>query len=627
MDRAISLEARRVDLTIEPPFRLGSALIDPRAHEITWGNESRRIQPLALKVLVALHDKIGQVVTRDELVDRCWDGRFVGEDVINRCISLLRRVAAESGGIEIQTVPRGGYRLIKAAAAAEPKRAYKRWMVGGTAAIAAAVGVIAFSERGGPSNARALVAIEPLGAASDDRAAQALSEGMSSSIERDLAGSGTPVEMIDRESRNGATVELRGATITDHGELRSSLQLVNRRSGNIIWAANFERPSGELDQLRDQLSLQVARELHCAYADGRKPYFDADIEFARLSLAHCDALGRDRDEAVRLDAQIVQRAPGFARGWSEYAVDTALGSRDLPSTLSSAGFRRAIAFAHRALSLDPHQGLAYAAIGAAIQGTTSWEEQERLARRALVADPQSPEVHNWQSGLFTGIGRLQDGLNEARISYQLDHFLPGKIDQLAWINITSGYFDDAQNELSLARRYWPDSHWFDSDVILLGEAGRSTPEALKLLATHHSGMDAVLQREVVAFLGWRVSGTAEAKRMAVSAIGFATQKDGPSDEQVQFLAELGELDAAYRLADQLPLLTNDQDVGWFSPGLAAFRADSRFMPFAARLGLAQIWLRTGLWPDFCVNGGNQRTCQQHAEAAVRAKSKPGARTL
>ena len=36
MDRAISLDARRIDLTIEPSFHLGAARVDPRSHEIAW---------------------------------------------------------------------------------------------------------------------------------------------------------------------------------------------------------------------------------------------------------------------------------------------------------------------------------------------------------------------------------------------------------------------------------------------------------------------------------------------------------------------------------------------------------------------------------------------------------------
>src|SRR5690348_9754150 len=113
MDRAISLEARRVDLSIELPFLLGRARVDPPAHEVAVGHKSERMQPQTMKVLVALHYKAGQVVTRDELVDRCWDGRIVGDDVINRCILLLRRFADESGGFKIDTVPRAGYRLVE----------------------------------------------------------------------------------------------------------------------------------------------------------------------------------------------------------------------------------------------------------------------------------------------------------------------------------------------------------------------------------------------------------------------------------------------------------------------------------------------------------------------------------
>ena len=108
MDLAIPLERRRIDLGSSPSFQLGRAMVDPPAHEYRIGPVATRMQPQPLKVLVALHHKMNQVVTRGELVDRCWDGRIVGEDVINRSISLLRQFAKTSGGFEIQTVPRAG---------------------------------------------------------------------------------------------------------------------------------------------------------------------------------------------------------------------------------------------------------------------------------------------------------------------------------------------------------------------------------------------------------------------------------------------------------------------------------------------------------------------------------------
>ncbi|MEZ0243991.1 MAG: hypothetical protein ACAH11_11495, partial [Sphingomonas sp.] len=44
---------------------------------------------------------------------RCWEGRIVGEDAINRVISRLRRSAGECGGaFRIETVNKVGYRLV-----------------------------------------------------------------------------------------------------------------------------------------------------------------------------------------------------------------------------------------------------------------------------------------------------------------------------------------------------------------------------------------------------------------------------------------------------------------------------------------------------------------------------------
>ena len=92
MDRPIAFAARSIDLAVEPCFHLGCARIDPEAHEYVIAGKSARIQPRALKVLIALHDKSGRVVSRDEIVDRCWNGRIVGDDVINRCISATAAI-------------------------------------------------------------------------------------------------------------------------------------------------------------------------------------------------------------------------------------------------------------------------------------------------------------------------------------------------------------------------------------------------------------------------------------------------------------------------------------------------------------------------------------------------------
>ena len=114
MDVAATTPNRRIELAGEAAFRVGAATIDPVSRDASFEGGKERLQPQNVKVLIALSQKTGEAVRREELIERCWDGRIVGEDVINRSISTLRQFARRAGGFAIETVPRCGYRLIEA---------------------------------------------------------------------------------------------------------------------------------------------------------------------------------------------------------------------------------------------------------------------------------------------------------------------------------------------------------------------------------------------------------------------------------------------------------------------------------------------------------------------------------
>jgi hypothetical protein len=119
-----------------------------------------------------------------------------------------------------------------------------------------------------------------------------------------------------------------------------------------------------------------------------------------------------------------------------------------------------------------------------------------------------------------------------------------------------------------------------------------------------------------ALLAWRMAPSAGTDAAAVRAINSGALEGPVSGEQVQLLALLGHIDAAYQLAGRLPSSTMG-NVGWFRKGLKPFRADRRFMALAARFGLAQIWLKSGMWPDFCSEKGFPYDCRTAALAALR----------
>ncbi|MDP1557246.1 MAG: winged helix-turn-helix domain-containing protein, partial [Hyphomonas sp.] len=94
-------ENHPINLAAMPRFRLGSLMLAPALHEISGPDWLEELEPRVMQVMVALAEKPGEAVTRDELITRCWNGLAVSEDAIQRCIARLRRLSRDRGGFEI----------------------------------------------------------------------------------------------------------------------------------------------------------------------------------------------------------------------------------------------------------------------------------------------------------------------------------------------------------------------------------------------------------------------------------------------------------------------------------------------------------------------------------------------
>jgi formylglycine-generating enzyme len=104
-----------VDLASESDFVLGQFRIRPSLCEIEAGGQTQTVEPRVMQVLAVLARAQGAVVSRDELIRRCWGGRAISEDAINRCIAKVRKLAEQDSGasFEVETIPRVGYRLLE----------------------------------------------------------------------------------------------------------------------------------------------------------------------------------------------------------------------------------------------------------------------------------------------------------------------------------------------------------------------------------------------------------------------------------------------------------------------------------------------------------------------------------
>lgn len=178
-----------VPLAKREDFALGNVRIRPSLRTIEGPNGSTKGEPRVIQVLVALAEARGSVLTRDDLLRLCWDGRIVGDDAINRAVAEVRRITSSVGAqFEIETVPRIGYRVTgvdwtpqtaPVVSQPEPVANRRTLIAGGVAALAVfAGGGIAFAYRQHNTEIDALIErgliLQSSGGREDERRAEAL---------------------------------------------------------------------------------------------------------------------------------------------------------------------------------------------------------------------------------------------------------------------------------------------------------------------------------------------------------------------------------------------------------------------------------------------------------------------
>jgi DNA-binding winged helix-turn-helix (wHTH) protein/TolB-like protein len=179
--------------------RFGEFEADLRAGALWRKGDRVRIQDLPFRLLTALLERPGELVTRAELVQRLWGGEtFVDFDAgLNTAVAKLREALGDSAETPrlLETVPKRGYRLrvpvVPPDAIAEPEivqsatpvsgavRFSRRSLIAAAAAIvAAALGAFYWLRAGPPTRVAVVLFDNETGRPDFDRLAQALTDSV-----------------------------------------------------------------------------------------------------------------------------------------------------------------------------------------------------------------------------------------------------------------------------------------------------------------------------------------------------------------------------------------------------------------------------------------------------------------
>jgi hypothetical protein len=189
------------------------------------------------------------------------------------------------------------------------------------------------------------------------------------------------------------------------------------------------------------------------------------------------------------------------------------------------------------------------------------------------------------------------------------------IEHLAY----DGRIGEAQTLLGKAERLWPrDPNVWGARLSLATRFGDpadalamlNDPQAPNWMSPRHL----LMWKSVLTALHLPSPANVDA---AIAIIVENAKGDSDSNEaQLQQLIILGHLDDAFALAERSDRKVWDGEDIWFRVYTAPFRADPRFMPLAYRQGLVDIWMKTGKWPDFCLDKSPPYDCEAVARRLV-----------
>jgi DNA-binding winged helix-turn-helix (wHTH) protein len=95
-------------------YRFSGFSFDAAGYELDREGDPVDAEPQVLEVLALLLHHRDRLVTKEELLDEVWEGRFVGDSAISRAIREVRRVLGDSAAESrfVKTVYGRGFRFV-----------------------------------------------------------------------------------------------------------------------------------------------------------------------------------------------------------------------------------------------------------------------------------------------------------------------------------------------------------------------------------------------------------------------------------------------------------------------------------------------------------------------------------
>ena len=459
-------------------FSFDDFRLEGELQSLSRGAAEIHIARRPFQVLLFLIENRDRLVTREELLEKFWNGHEGYDDALRKCVGAIRKALDDTGKspryIELR---RGsGYRFIgnvreqstvsrsnghvasNATAVGQARKiggsTQRLVLISGLALViivSAGFGFYAYRRQIPSTTAKSLtesvaakrsIAILPIKNLTGDPANDFLSDGITEGLINEVSRIET-LKVISRSSafqfrdravsaeeigkQLGVETILEGGLRLSDKELRVEVRLVNAADGSVMWASNSQQKKmADIFAIEDGITCQIVTELKVKLCGELPPAsrYTANVDAYQLylkGLYYRNRLGADDlKKAVDFFSQALKIDPNYALAHeglaSSYTV-MELNAIVPPGSLTALAEYHAA----RALELDDSLAGAYIALGA-VKTLTNYDlaERERYYRQALLKNPNHRTAHLWLANNFTVQGKFDEAEREILRAQEID---------------------------------------------------------------------------------------------------------------------------------------------------------------------------------------------------------------
>lgn len=462
--------------------RFGLYEVDLDSGEMRKAGLKIQVQPQPLKVLEALLEHPGTLVTREELRSRIWPSESFGDfdQAVNVAVAKLRSALGDSADNPrfIETLSKRGYRFIAAVSlvgaevqtrttesasagvlpvepqlagvgvVVQPKRSLwpRRKVVIVLTTVLALVILAARLFRSNHSSARIRsLAVLPLENLTGDASQNYFADGMTDELITDLAqisalrvisrtsvmvyrGARKPLPQIARELNVDAVVE--GTVLRSGDRVRITAQLIDAASDKHLWSQSYDGDVRDSLVLQNRVAAAIADQIRISLTPQERaalktvPLVNPDAYQSYLKGRYF--WNKRTPDGLKAGLGYFKKAteqdPQYARAYSGLADTYALlGDWEYAVMAPKEALPRAKAAAIRALELDSSLGEAHNSL-AFVTEVFDWDlgSSEREFKRAIELNPGYATAHQWYAWNLGKSGRNEEAIAELKKAESLD---------------------------------------------------------------------------------------------------------------------------------------------------------------------------------------------------------------